>query len=58
MAEKKLVKDPVCGMMIDPATAKATRTHAGVPWYFCAQGCAKAFDSDPAKYAAGSAAGH
>jgi P-type Cu+ transporter len=45
------VKDPVCGMMIDPATAAAKRTRAGKDYYFCAQGCAKAFDSNPEKYA-------
>jgi P-type Cu+ transporter len=51
MADAKLVKDPVCGMMIDPAKAAATRVHDGKTWYFCAQGCAKAFEKDPAKYA-------
>ncbi|MGA2478980.1 MAG: YHS domain-containing protein [Spirochaetia bacterium] len=47
-AEK--VKDPVCGMMIDPATAAAKRTFNGKDYFFCAQGCAKTFDSDPKKY--------
>jgi P-type Cu+ transporter len=47
-AEK--VKDPVCGMMIDPATAAAKRTYGGKDFYFCAQGCAREFDSDPQKY--------
>jgi P-type Cu+ transporter len=47
MAATKLVKDPVCGMMIDPAKAAATRVHKGTTYYFCAQGCAKAFDKDP-----------
>jgi Cu+-exporting ATPase len=44
------VKDVVCGMMIDPATAATTRRYEGTKYYFCAQGCAKAFDADPAKY--------
>jgi Cu+-exporting ATPase len=47
-AEK--VKDPVCGMMIDPATAAAKRTYAGRDFYFCSQGCAKDFDSNPEDY--------
>jgi Cu+-exporting ATPase len=47
-AEK--VKDPVCGMLIDPATAAAKRTYAGKDYYFCAQGCVRAFDADPQKY--------
>ena len=45
------VKDPVCGMMIDPATAAAKRSRAGKDYYFCGQGCARAFDADPQKYA-------
>ncbi|MGA2764751.1 MAG: YHS domain-containing protein [Spirochaetia bacterium] len=44
------VKDVVCGMMIDPATAAATRRYEGTKYYFCAHGCAKAFDADPKKY--------
>ncbi len=44
------VKDLVCGMMIDPPTAVATRVHEGKTYYFCAQGCARAFDADPKKY--------
>lgn len=44
------VKDPVCGMRIDPATAAAKRTFAGKEFYFCAAGCARTFDSDPQKY--------
>ena len=44
------VKDLVCGMMIDPGTAAATRVYEGKTYYFCAQGCARAFDADPKKY--------
>ena len=51
MADK--VKDLVCGMMIAPNTAAATRVHEGTTYYFCAQGCAKAFEKDPKKYIAG-----
>jgi len=50
-AETKKVRDPVCGMMIDPAKAVATRTYEGVTYYFCAQGCARAFDAEPEGYA-------
>ena len=46
------VKDLVCNMMIDPTTAAATRVYEGTKYYFCAQGCAKAFDADPKKYIA------
>lgn len=44
------VRDPVCGMQIDPAKAAATRVHMGQTFYFCSPGCAKAFDADPHKY--------
>ena len=45
-----LVRDPVCGMQIDPAKAAATRVHMGQTFHFCSPGCAKAFDADPHKY--------
>ncbi len=43
-------KDPVCGMTVDPARAKATHEHAGKTYYFCCQGCQEKFSADPAKY--------
>ncbi|MFC2619345.1 MAG: YHS domain-containing protein, partial [Bifidobacterium dentium] len=46
------VKDPVCGMTIDPATAAATREHEGITYYFCNPGCADKFDQDTARYIA------
>jgi len=30
-----LAKDPVCGMSVDPAQAKATAEHQGRTYYFC-----------------------
>ncbi len=46
-----MVKDPVCGMTIDEKTAAATSEYKGQTIYFCAPGCKKKFDQDPAKYA-------
>ena len=43
-------KDPVCGMTVDPARAKATHEHAGKRYYFCCTGCKDKFSADPAKY--------
>ncbi|WP_263410654.1 heavy metal translocating P-type ATPase [Terriglobus tenax] len=43
-------KDPVCGMMVDPATAKAKAEYSGKMYYFCCQGCATKFTGDPEKY--------
>ncbi len=53
MAE--LVKDVVCGMMIDPATAAATSQYKSATYYFCAAGCKQDFDADPEKYLGSSA---
>src|SRR3977135_3328356 len=43
-------KDPVCGMTVDPARAKATYEHAGKTYYFCCRGCQEKFSAEPAKY--------
>ena len=42
--------DPVCGMTVDPATARAKAEHAGKTYYFCCSGCADAFKADPQRY--------
>ena len=46
----KMVKDPVCGMMVDPETAPAKAEYKGQTYYFCAPGCKATFDKDPEKY--------
>lgn len=43
-------KDPVCGMTVDPATARARVEHNGTTIYFCCQGCANKFSANPAAY--------
>ena len=45
MAE--MVKDPVCGMEIDAATAAGSSEYEGVTYYFCAEACKTAFDAEP-----------
>ena len=45
-------KDPVCGMTVDPARAKATLEHAGKTYYFCCAGCKEKFSAAPAMYLA------
>jgi P-type Cu+ transporter len=42
--------DPVCGMSVDPASAKAKVDHMGKTYYFCCTGCAKRFDAAPDHY--------
>lgn len=45
-------KDPVCGMTVDPATARYQAEHEGSTFYFCAQRCRDKFVTDPARYLA------
>lgn len=42
--------DPVCGMTVDPATARATADHEGRTFHFCCAGCRDLFVAEPAKY--------
>ena len=44
------VRDPVCGMSVDPHTAVHRADHGSHPYYFCAAGCRTKFIADPAKY--------
>src|SRR5580698_1151602 len=44
------VKDPVCGMSVNPATAKHRLEHGGASRYFCCAGCAEKVKADPEKY--------
>jgi Cu+-exporting ATPase len=44
------VTDPVCGMTVDPATAKYRTEHGGKTTYFCSEGCLKKFVADPQRY--------
>lgn len=46
-----MVKDPVCGMGIEPGTAFATREHMGQTYYFCSENCVQQFDANPHQYA-------
>ncbi|WP_114355255.1 YHS domain-containing protein, partial [Devosia naphthalenivorans] len=44
------IRDPVCGMKVDPASAKHKVTYEGATYYFCSEGCRSKFMIDPAKY--------
>jgi xanthine dehydrogenase accessory factor len=44
--------DPVCGMLVDVASARHVVEHGGTHYYFCGPGCKRAFEEEPAKYAA------
>ena len=45
--------DPVCGMLVDPATARHKIEHDGQTFYFCSERCRTKFADDPAKYVHG-----
>jgi len=49
--------DPVCGMTVVKANAKATYDYKGTTYYFCNPGCKDAFVKEPEKYLAAMAAG-
>ncbi len=42
--------DPVCGMTVKKADAKATYEYKGTTYYFCNAGCKESFVKDPEKY--------
>jgi Cu+-exporting ATPase len=46
------VKDPVCGMMVDPRTSGGKVAHGEQAYYFCSQRCAERFEKDPGKFLA------
>src|ERR1700722_17445671 len=50
--ESPLAKDPVCGMSVDPATAKHRAEHGGKTFFFCSGGCRGKFVADPARFLA------
>jgi uncharacterized membrane protein YraQ (UPF0718 family)/YHS domain-containing protein len=49
------VKDPVCGMKVDPAKAIAA-SHGGHTLHFCSDDCRDAFVAEPDRYAGGTGA--
>jgi Cu+-exporting ATPase len=47
--------DPVCGMVVDPMTARAANrvsVYKGKTYYFCADMCRQRFDANPAAFLA------
>jgi YHS domain-containing protein len=45
--------DPVCGMKVDPGKTDLVATHQGCSYYFCAEACRKAFETNHKKYLEG-----
>lgn len=44
------VKDPVCGMDVDPHATHHRANHAGKTWYFCSEKCRDKFVAKPDAY--------
>jgi P-type Cu+ transporter len=44
------VRDPVCGMTVEPATSKHRFDHRGETYHFCSAGCRTKFIADPERY--------
>src|SRR6202521_2556849 len=44
------VRDPVCGMTVDPATSRYRFDYRGETFHFCSAGCQTKFAADPGKY--------
>ncbi|WP_114946375.1 heavy metal translocating P-type ATPase [Microvirga calopogonii] len=49
-ADTGKVKDPICGMMVDPHETKHRAQYQGKPYYFCSPGCQSKFMAEPANY--------
>lgn len=49
-------RDPVCGMTVDPSTAKHRTLFKGAYYLFCSANCKAKFESDPARYTTSQAA--
>ncbi|MCG3204937.1 MAG: Silver exporting P-type ATPase [Elusimicrobia bacterium] len=44
------IKDPVCGMTIDPKEVAGRKVYKGETYYFCSTNCLKKFEQNPERY--------
>jgi len=49
-APAAVVRDPVCGMTVDPEAGKPSLTHGGREFHFCSAGCKSKFEASPEDY--------
>lgn len=42
--------DPVCKMEVDEKNPPAVAEYKGQKYYFCSNGCKRAFEKDPERY--------
>lgn len=55
MEKTTVVKDPVCGMDIEAATAAGRTEYEGQTYFFCGSKCKAKFELKPEQYAGKSA---
>ena len=46
----EIVRDPVCGMDVDPAISERKIDHNGREYHFCSDRCQKTFSADPSAF--------
>ena len=44
------IRDPVCGMAVEPATGEYSSGHGDHTHYFCSKRCRERFEAEPARY--------
>lgn len=49
-AADTVIRDPVCGMTVDPEAGKPSLTHAGRIYHFCSESCRTKFAATPQDY--------
>ncbi|TIQ34595.1 MAG: heavy metal translocating P-type ATPase [Mesorhizobium sp.] len=49
-AAEAVIRDPVCGMTVDPAAGKPAAEHGGRTFHFCSERCRTKFEAEPDKY--------
>src|SRR5204863_7384694 len=49
-SQPDMATDPVCGMSIDPATARYRTEHAGKTYFFCGTRCLERFSAEPERF--------
>ncbi|RWG87873.1 heavy metal translocating P-type ATPase [Mesorhizobium sp.] len=49
-AAEAVIRDPVCGMTVDPAAGKPTAEHGGRTFHFCSERCRTKFQAEPETY--------
>jgi len=50
-ASMQEVRDPVCGMTVDPTAAAAQASNGVRVFFFCSEACSEAFQAEPGRYA-------